>query len=162
MKNRFKLAFVVLLIATIVWGILFYLILQEYYKFVEGLSELERMWGLWDPWWRWNGMPYVITAGIGLLCAWMLLMQAIYHQQKVSGKRTQNKRFHETYPQTCVQISIFYQVGCLPIFRVCIGRFHNKKTLKLEFIWILLKGSYQEIRVIVRQVMNYVFRCENL
>jgi hypothetical protein len=74
MKNRFKLAFVVLIIATIVWGIVFYHILQEYYKFVEGLSELERKWGLWDPWWRWNGMPYIIVAGICLLFVWVLLI----------------------------------------------------------------------------------------
>ena len=73
-KNRFRLAFLVLMIATIVWGIVFYCILQEYYEFVEGLSELERMWGLWDPWWRWDGTPYVIIAGIGLFCTWVLLI----------------------------------------------------------------------------------------
>ena len=73
--SKFKLAFVVLLIATAVWGIVFYYILQEYYEFVEGLSELERMWGLWDPWWRWNGMPYIIVAGICLLFAWVLLIR---------------------------------------------------------------------------------------
>jgi len=50
--SKFKLAFIVLSIATIIWGIAFYYTLQEYRKFVEGLSELERMWGLWDPWWR--------------------------------------------------------------------------------------------------------------
>ena len=76
MKNRFRLAFVVLVIATIVWGIVFYYTLQEYYKFVEGLSELERTWGLWDPWWRWNGMPYVIIAGICLLYVWVLLTRS--------------------------------------------------------------------------------------
>jgi len=76
MKNRFRLAFVVLVIATIVWGIVFYGTLQEYYRFVEGLSELERMWGLWDPWWRWNGMPYVVIAGICLFCAWVLLTRS--------------------------------------------------------------------------------------
>jgi len=76
MKNRFRLAFVVLVIATIVWGIVFYYTLQEYYKFVEGLSELERMWGLWDPWWRWNGMPQVIVAGICVLYAWVLLIRS--------------------------------------------------------------------------------------
>jgi uncharacterized BrkB/YihY/UPF0761 family membrane protein len=73
--SKFKLAFVVLLIATAVLGIVFYYILQEYYEFVEGLSELERMWGLWDPWWRWNGIPYIIVAGICLLFAWVLLIR---------------------------------------------------------------------------------------
>jgi hypothetical protein len=72
--SKFKLAFVVLLIATIVWGIVFYCVLQEYHKFVEGLDPLVRKWGLWDPWWRWNGMPYIIIAGIWLLCAWVLLI----------------------------------------------------------------------------------------
>ena len=74
MKNRFKLAFVALLIATIVWGIAFYLILQEYREYIEGLSELERIWGIITPWWDWNGMPYVILAGMGLLVAWALLI----------------------------------------------------------------------------------------
>lgn len=74
MKNRFRLAFVMLTVATIVWGIMFYYILQEYHKYVEGLSELERMWGLWDSWWCWNNMPYVIIAGIGLFCTWVLLI----------------------------------------------------------------------------------------
>lgn len=74
MKNRFKLAFVALLIATIVWGILFYLILQEYREYIEGLSELERIWGIITPWWDWNGMPYVTLAGMGLLVAWALLI----------------------------------------------------------------------------------------
>ena len=74
MKNRFKLAFVALLIATIVWGILFYLILQEYREYIEGLSELERIWVIITPWWDWNGMPYVILAGMGLLVAWALLI----------------------------------------------------------------------------------------
>jgi ABC-type branched-subunit amino acid transport system permease subunit len=79
MKNRFKLAFVALLIATIAWGILFYLILQEYREFVEGLSQLQRMWGYWTPWWRWNGMPWVIVAGICLLVAWVLLINEAIH-----------------------------------------------------------------------------------
>jgi len=76
MKNRFRLAFVVLVIATIVWGIVFYYTLQEYYKFVEGLSEFERTWGLWDPWWRWNGMPYIIITGFCLLYVWVLLTRS--------------------------------------------------------------------------------------
>jgi len=79
MKDRFKLAFVVLLIATIAWGISFYLILQEYYEFVEGLGELERIWGHWVPWWRWNGIPWVIVAGMGLLVAWALLINEAIH-----------------------------------------------------------------------------------
>ena len=81
MENRFKLAFAVLAMATIVWGVVFYCTLQEYRRFVEGLSELEREWGLWDPWWRWNDMPYVIIAGAGLLSAWLLVITS-YHQKK--------------------------------------------------------------------------------
>ncbi|MCK4482231.1 hypothetical protein KAU55_03320 [Candidatus Bathyarchaeota archaeon] len=86
MKNRFRLAFVVLAVATIVWGIVFYCILQEYYKYVEGLSELTRRWGHWDPWWRWNGMPYIIITGFCLLYAWVLLTRSYYHQ-RVKEKR---------------------------------------------------------------------------
>lgn len=67
MKNRFKLAFVALLIATIVWGISFYLILQEYYEFVEGLSEIERIWGGLGPMvaLEWHAMGY--CRGYGLV-----------------------------------------------------------------------------------------------
>jgi hypothetical protein len=92
MKNRFRLAFVVLIIATIVWGIVFYYTLQQYYEFVEGLSELERKWGLWDPWWRWDGMPYVIIAGVSLFCAWVLLIASY-----LSSESKLKKRLHETY-----------------------------------------------------------------
>jgi len=79
MKNRFKLAFVALLIATIVWGIFFYRILQEYREYIEGLSELERIWGTPTPWVDWNGMPYVILAGMVLLIAWALLINKAIH-----------------------------------------------------------------------------------
>jgi hypothetical protein len=79
MKDRFKLAFVALLIATIVWGITLYLVLKEYNEFVEGLPEIERLWGDWGPWWRWNGMPWVIVAGMGLLVAWALLINEAIH-----------------------------------------------------------------------------------
>ena len=79
MNNRFKLAFVALLIATIVWGIFFYRILQEYREYIEGLSELERIWGIPTPWVDWNGMPYVILAGMVLLIAWALLINEAIH-----------------------------------------------------------------------------------
>jgi hypothetical protein len=87
MENRFKLAFAVLAMATIVWGVVFYCTLQEYRRFVEGLSELEREWGLWDPWWRWNNMPYVIIAGAGLLSAWLLVITSYLSSKKVESKR---------------------------------------------------------------------------
>jgi len=86
MKNRFKLAFVALLIATMVWGILFYLILQEYREYIEGLSELERIWGIIPPWWDWNGMPYVILAGMVLLIAWALLIASYLRARDENGK----------------------------------------------------------------------------
>ena len=76
MKNRFKLAFAALLIATIVWGITLYLVLKEYYEFVEGLSELERLWGDWGPWWWRDGNSWVIYVGMGLLLAWVLPISA--------------------------------------------------------------------------------------
>jgi uncharacterized protein involved in cysteine biosynthesis len=85
-RNRFKLAFVALLIATIVWGILFYLILQEYREYIEGLSELERIWGTPTPWVDWNGMPYVILAGMGLLVAWALLIASYSRARDESRK----------------------------------------------------------------------------
>ena len=85
-RNWFKLAFVVLLIVTIVWGILFYLILQEYREYVERLSELERIWGIITPWWDWNGMPYVILAGMVLLIAWALLIASYLRARDENGK----------------------------------------------------------------------------
>ena len=72
----------VLVIATIVWAIALYHVFQEYQRFVEGLSEFERMWGLWDPWWCWDGMPYVIIVGVGLLSAWLFLVTSYLSSRK--------------------------------------------------------------------------------
>ena len=85
-RNWFKLAFVVLLIVTIVWGIFFYRILQEYREYIEGLSELERIWGTPTPWVDWNGMPYVILAGMVLLIAWALLIASYLRARDENGK----------------------------------------------------------------------------
>jgi len=38
--SKFKIVFMILLIATIIWGIVLYYVLQEYHRFVEGLDPL--------------------------------------------------------------------------------------------------------------------------
>ena len=77
--SKFKLAFIVLLIATIIWGSAFYHTLQEYRKHREWLESeecpiIERLKYLWDglePYWLWNGGKYVCSAGIFLFVAWI-------------------------------------------------------------------------------------------
>jgi len=66
--SRFKLAFIVLLIATIVWGIVFYWSLQEYYKYVKECG----MWAIPKPYFTWDGAIYIIISGVVLLCAWIV------------------------------------------------------------------------------------------
>lgn len=69
---KFKLAFVVLLIATIVWGIAFYYTHQEYRKWYD-----EQQWDEWSlrtPYWAWNGGLYVIVAGEFLLVGWLIFI----------------------------------------------------------------------------------------
>lgn len=81
--SKFKIAFIILSIATIIWIIVFCHTLWEYHKFVEGLDPLIRKWGLWDPWWRWNGMPYVLLAGNCLLVTWVILITSyLLHGRK--------------------------------------------------------------------------------
>ena len=73
--SKFKLAFTVLLVATIIWGIAFYYTLQEYHKYCEWLDE--QPWSKWDlkhPFWTWNGGKYVCVTGGLLFVAWMLLI----------------------------------------------------------------------------------------
>ena len=79
MRNRLKLAFAALLIATIIWGITLYLVLKEYNEFVEGLPEIERIWGNWGPWWRRGHNIWVLYVGVGLLLVWMLLINEAIH-----------------------------------------------------------------------------------
>jgi hypothetical protein len=83
MKKMSRSASVVLITDTTVWGLVVYYTLQEYCKFVEGLSEFKRKRGLWDPWWRWNAMPHVIIAGICLICAWALLIRSYLSSKSI-------------------------------------------------------------------------------
>ena len=78
--SKFRLAFIVLLIAMIVWGIAFYYTLQEHRKYITWLQSeecpiSERLKYLWDGWeyayWRWNGGKYVCLTAPFLLVAWI-------------------------------------------------------------------------------------------
>ena len=93
--SKFTLAFMVLLIATIVWGIVFYYTLQEYHKYLEWLEsqewwELYEKWGLLKPWWMWNGMVYVIVAGMFLLVAWVYFITVAL--EKLSKRLSERKK----------------------------------------------------------------------
>lgn len=57
--SKFKLAFVVLLIATMIWGIAFYCTFQEYRKYCELFRELEEF---PNQYYAWNGGLYVTIA----------------------------------------------------------------------------------------------------
>jgi len=81
-KSEFKLAFIVLLIATIVWGIAFYYTLQGYHKYCEWFDE--QPWSEWTlrrPWWEWNGMPYIIITGIFLFLAWFVFFWHLFTEK---------------------------------------------------------------------------------
>jgi len=70
--SKFKLAFIVLLIATIVWGIAFYITRQEYHRYIEWFSQSEwAEWGLAKPYCGWNGGTYVCITAPFLLLAWI-------------------------------------------------------------------------------------------
>ena len=85
--SKFKIVFIILLIATIIWAIAFHCTRQEYHKYIEWLEsegwweqwdcpdemkeKLKEMWGLREPWWMWNGMRYIFFAGFLLLLAWI-------------------------------------------------------------------------------------------
>ena len=66
--SKSRLAFLVLLAATIIWGIAFYYTLQEYWKYCEwvgGSHELP------NPYHAWNGGLYVVVATSFLLVVWI-------------------------------------------------------------------------------------------
>ena len=70
--SKFKLAFTVLLVATIIWGAAFYYTLQGYREYCEWLDE--QPWSKWDlrePYWTWNGGKYVAVTGVFLLFTWI-------------------------------------------------------------------------------------------
>jgi hypothetical protein len=74
-KRLLKLAFTVLSIATVVWGIVFSYTLQEYRKYVEVWNQSEsNEWGLPKTFQAWNGGVYVTITGELLLCAWAILI----------------------------------------------------------------------------------------
>lgn len=67
--SKFKLAFMVLLIATMLWGISFYYTTQGYCKYCEWFRESEE--GLPNPYYAWNGGLYVTIATEFLLLVWI-------------------------------------------------------------------------------------------
>jgi len=70
--SSFKLAFVVLLITTTIWGIAFYYTLQEYREYCKWFRESEwGKWGLPNRYYAWNGGLYVTIATGFLLVVWI-------------------------------------------------------------------------------------------
>ena len=70
--SKLKLAFVVLLIATMIWGIAFHHTFQEYRKYCEWFRESEE--GLPDSYYAWNGGLYVTITTELLLLMWIPLI----------------------------------------------------------------------------------------
>jgi hypothetical protein len=69
--SRFELAFVLLLIATMIWGIAFYYTFQEYRGYFELFRELEES---PNQYYAWNGGLYVTIATSLLLIVWIPLI----------------------------------------------------------------------------------------
>jgi len=80
--TMFKLTFVVLLIATIVWGIVFYWSLQDYYKYVEECGE----WAIPKPYFAWGNAIYIIISGVALLCAWVVFGVYLWNYRRGSER----------------------------------------------------------------------------
>jgi len=71
--NKFKLAFIMLLIVTVAWGIVFSCTFQEYQKYVEEWKQSNE-WGLPKTFQAWNSGLHVTITGELLLCAWVILI----------------------------------------------------------------------------------------
>jgi len=67
--SKFKLAFVVLLVGTMVWGIAFCYTLQEYRNNCERFRESK--WELPSPYYVWNGGLYITITTSFLLVVWI-------------------------------------------------------------------------------------------
>jgi hypothetical protein len=89
-----KLAFLVLVISTTVWGIAFASTLREYQKYLEEWRHSDwSEWGLANPYWMWNGGTYAFVTGEFLLLGWVaflwnLLAAKVYpHLKRWSEKK---------------------------------------------------------------------------
>jgi len=89
--SKFKLAFTVLLIATIIWGITFYYTLQGYREYCEWFDEQPLSeWGLRKPYWCWNGGLYVLVIGGFLTVTWIGFIFAV--AQEFSVRLSERKK----------------------------------------------------------------------
>jgi hypothetical protein len=84
--QKFGLFVATLLVATVVWGVVFYRSLREYREYSEDYywqvqAEAQRVeeqtglhvdGGIPPPYWAWAGGGIVLAAGGVLLCAWIL------------------------------------------------------------------------------------------
>jgi len=69
--SKFKLVFIVLFIATVIWAMILYYTLQGYREYCEWFDEQPwSEWGLREPYLSWNGGFYVFIAGACLLAVW--------------------------------------------------------------------------------------------
>ena len=94
--SKFKLAFMVLLIATMIWGIAFFYTFQEYRKYCELFRELDEF---PNQYYTWNGGLYVTIATSLLLIAWIPLIgyslgEKIYPYLKRRLSYQEVKRFY--------------------------------------------------------------------
>jgi hypothetical protein len=94
--SKFKLAFIVLLIATIIWGITSYYTLQEYRKYCERFRESGEP---PNQYYAWNGGLYVTIATSFLLVVWIpfigySLGEKVYPCLKQRLSHQEVKRFY--------------------------------------------------------------------
>lgn len=98
MINRYRVLVVMLLVATILWGIVFYQSSQEYHDYTKDYweqcwIEMQRAleedglyidFGLPPSYWDWNGGRYVLISGYVLLCAWIIVTPTVISGAKVA------------------------------------------------------------------------------
>lgn len=92
MRRRFKIAFVILLVATIVWTLACYLHVQAYNRYVQEETERYISMGFdeefvrgyidFKPFWSWGLSSLLFIIGFFVCVAWMGFLSGLYQLRK--------------------------------------------------------------------------------
>jgi len=84
--NKLKIVSTVLFIATIVWGIVFYIDFQEAHKFLEEHSTGGTIVGdLLFYFAGWNSGKYIVLSGVSLAVAWVAFIETTIFREILSS-----------------------------------------------------------------------------
>ncbi len=146
--SKFKLAFVVLLTATMIWGVALHYTLQEYREYCEWFRGSK--WGesgLPNPYYTWNGGLYVTVATEFLLLVWIpfiwysLLEKAYpYLKQRLSYREV--KRFFKAMSR--LTYATFYG-SVLRYFKSV-----NRKARSKLAVWFMKSETLQHVDSLIK------------